>query len=173
MKLELSLPERPGLLHAMPVFDLFMLLWIVFVLGSALSSQTGVAVEMARSQFELERHTRSLVVTIAPGETEPQLYLGRDAMRFEELEGALRELQTEGEAANSRVLLRSDQSVPVGAQRRVEEMALALGFMVAVLGGEQAEEPALEDAPAPLPAPEEPSELSPPAPGSERETQAE
>lgn len=135
------MPERPGLLHALPVFDLFMMLWIVFVLGSALSRQTGVSVELPASKFELERYQNTLVVTIASGETGPQVYFGRDAVTFDELQTRLRELHSAGAQTNSIVLLRSDQSIPVGAQRRIEEMALALDFRVAVLGSDEAEPP--------------------------------
>ncbi len=152
MKLELTLPERPGLLHALPVCDLFLVLWIVFMLGSALSRQTGVAVEMPASQFQLERYSDSLVVTLATGDGEPQLYLGRNAVSFEELEQQLKRLHDKGTQANSIVLLRTDAATPVGVQRRVQEMALALDFRVAVLGEEQA--PANEAQPQPAPKPE-------------------
>ena len=136
----MTLPERPGLLHALPVFDLFMMLWIVFVLSAALTRQSGVSVELPASRFELERYNQTLVVTIASGELGPQLYFGRDALGFEELQGRLEELHKKGAQRNSILLLRADQSIPVGAQRRIEEMALALGFRVAVLGSDEVDE---------------------------------
>ena len=144
MKLELSLPERPGLLHALPVFDLFLMLWIVFVLSSALDRQSGVAVELPASQFELERYRSTLVVTIASGELAPQLYLGRDALDFVELKTRLRELHDKGVQRQAIVLLRSDHSIPVGIQRRVEEAALDLGFRVAILGAGDADKNLIE-----------------------------
>ena len=154
MKLELSLPERPGLLHALPVFDLFLMLWIVFVLSSALNRQTGVAVELPASQFELERYHSTLVVTIASGEPAPQVYLGRDAVSMDELQVRLQELHDKGAQRHAIVLLRADQSIPVGVQRRIEELALNLGFRVAVLGAEQAEEEQPESKPEAQPKPE-------------------
>ena len=154
MKLDLSLPERPGLLHALPVFDLFLMLWIVFVLSSALNRQTGVAIELPASQFELERYDNTLVVTIASGEPAPQVYFGRDALSVEELQARLQKLHDKGAQRNSLVLLRADRSIPVGVQRRIEELALELDFRVAVLGVEQTEPAPAEVKPEPAPEPE-------------------
>ena len=156
MKLELTLPERPGLLHALPVCDLFLVLWILFMLGSSMSRQPGVAVELPSSQFQLERYSETLVVTINSADGEPRLYFGRDAISFEELGDQLKRLQAEGATTDSIILLRSDEATPVGAQRRVEEMALALDFRVALLGtdGEDASTvPGFESQPEPEVAP--------------------
>ena len=141
------MPERPGLLHALPVCDLFLMLWIAFVLGSALSRQTGVAVELPASQFQLERYRESVVISIASGENQAQLYYGRDAVTFEELERQLKRLHDNGAQADTLVLLRTDHAAPVGAQRRVEELALDLDFKVALLGAD--EPPQQPDAPEP------------------------
>lgn len=144
------MPERPGLLHALPVCDLFLMLWIAFVLGSALSRQTGVAVELPNSRFQLERYEQTLVVTIASGDQQPQLYLGRDAVSFEGLQGRLQDLHTQGAQADTLILLRTDQAVPIGAQRRVEEMALSLDFQVGLLGSDEPQkEPNIEPEAAP------------------------
>ena len=51
------------------------------------------------------------------------------------------------------MLLRADRSIPVGVQRSIEELALDLGFSVAVLGAELGEQEALE--------PESPAEPEP------------
>jgi biopolymer transport protein ExbD len=110
-------------------------------------------VELPSSQFELERYRNTLVVTIASGEAQPRLYFGRDAVSFEELEDRLKKLQEEGAQADSIVLLRADQDTPVGAQRKVEEMALALDFDVALLGGEEQTEPSVEVPPEAQPEP--------------------
>ena len=136
MKLELIFPERPGLLHALPVCDILLMLWIAFLLGTALTRQSGVSVEMPSSQFQLDRYRNSLVVTLASGETGPRLYLGRDAVSFEQLREELTRFQDQGAPADTLVLLRTDHDVPSGAQRRVEEMALALDFQVALVGSD-------------------------------------
>jgi len=136
LKLELSLPERPALLHALPLCDLLLMLWILFVLSTALLRQSGVAVELPVSSFQLERYQESHVITLAPGAEGPRLYLGRDRVRLDELQQRLTGLRDEGAAARSLILLQADASIPVGMTRQVEEMALALGFHVALLGGD-------------------------------------
>lgn len=141
MKLELSLPERPNLLHALPVCDLLLMLWILFVLGSAMLRQSGVAVELPASQFQLERYQETHVITLVPGEDGPRHYLGRDAVSPAQLRERLQLLHDEGAPARSIILLRADQAIPMGAARRVEEMALGLGFRVALLGSDQAPTP--------------------------------
>lgn len=137
MKLELSLPERPNLLHALPLCDLLLMLWILFVLGSTMLRQAGVAVELPASQFQLERYQETHVITLVPGEGGPRYYLGRDAVDLVGLRGRLQQLHDEGAPARSVILLRADQAVSFGAARQVEEMVLGLGFRVALLGSEQ------------------------------------
>ena len=78
MKLESTLPERPGLLHAVPVLDLFALLWLMVLLAPSLLQQSGVSVELPPSRFKLDRFPDALVVTLGPGEAEPRIHFGRD-----------------------------------------------------------------------------------------------
>lgn len=134
MKLELSLPERPGLLHAVPVFDLFVVLWLLFLLSSALLRQSGVMVSLPPSQFELERFQDTIVVTLGPGEQEPSIHLGRDAVSLDELIKRFEVLKNDGAQTSSVVLLQSDRSAPVGFQRRLTELILGMGFRMAIVG---------------------------------------
>ena len=134
MKLELTLPERPGLLHAVPILDLFALLWLLFLLTPLLSRQSGVAVELPPSRFQLERYQDSLVVTLGPGETEPRIHFGRDAVSLAELAARLEKLRAEGAPAKVIVLLQTDAGTPVGTERQVTEMVLGKGFRLALVG---------------------------------------
>ncbi len=134
MKLELSLPERPGLLHAVPVFDLFVLLWLLFLLSSALLRQSGVMVNLPPSQFELERFQNTIVVTLGPGEKQPSIHLGRDVVTMDELVSRFQVLKEDGAQASSVVLLQSDRGTPVGFQRSLIEVILSMGFRMAMVG---------------------------------------
>ena len=137
MKLETSLPERPGLLHAVPVLDIFALLWLLFLLGPSLLRQSGVTVELPPSRFQLERFADTLVITLGPGEDEPMIHLGRDAVKFPELEARLEKLRVEGAPAKAIVLLQTDAGTPVGTEREVSEMVLGKGFRLAMVGANQ------------------------------------
>ena len=130
----MTLPERPGLLHAVPILDLFALLWLMVLLGPMLLQQSGVAVDLPPSRFQLERFQDTLVVTLGLGETEPRIHLGRDAVSFPELANRLDKLRSEGAPAKAIVLLQTDAGTPVGVERQVAEMVLGKGFRLAMVG---------------------------------------
>lgn len=130
----MSLPERPGLLHAVPVLDIFALLWLLFLLGPSLLRQSGVAVDLPPSRFQLERYQDTLVITIGPGEAEPRIHLGRDAVSLADLATRLEQLRAEGAPAGTIVLLQTDKGTPVGVERQITELVLGRGFRMALVG---------------------------------------
>lgn len=137
----MSLPERPGLLHAVPVLDIFVLLWLLFLLSSSLLRQSGVTVELPPSRFQLDRFQNTFVVTLGLGENEPRIHFGRDAVTLVELSARLDQLRGEGGQANSIVLLQSDAGTPVGVEREVAELVLGKGFRLAMVGANLPDEP--------------------------------
>ncbi|MEO7097941.1 MAG: biopolymer transporter ExbD [Luteolibacter sp.] len=135
MKLEMTLPERPGLLHAVPVLNLFALLVFFLLLGPSLVLRSGVAVEMPPSRFQMQRYQDALVVTLGPDGPQPYIYLGRDPVKtLEELSVRLKKLRSDGAAAKSIVLLQTDAGTPVGLEREVTELVLGEGFRLAFVG---------------------------------------
>ena len=130
----MSLPERPGLLHAVPVLNVFALLWLLFLLGPSLSRQSGVAVDLPPSKFQLERYQDSLVVTLGPGDETPRIHFGRDSVTMAELGDRLEILRSEGATAKTIVLLQTDAGTPVGLDRQVSELVLEKGFRLALVG---------------------------------------
>jgi biopolymer transport protein ExbD len=147
LKLETTLPERPGLLHAVPVLDIFALLWLLFLLGPSLLRQSGVSVELPPSRFQLERYRETLVITLGPGVDGPRIHLGRDQLDLPELTARLEKLRGEGAPAKAMVLLQTDAGTPVGLERQVSEIVLGKGFRLALVGANM-----------PAPAPETSSE---------------
>lgn len=134
MKLEMTLPERPGFLHAVPVLNLFALLLLFLLLGPSFVMHSGISVDMPPSRFQMERFRDSLVVTLGPGQPHPRIHLGRDAMTIPELTARLQTLRDEGKAAKSIILLQTDAGTPVGVEREVTEVILEKGFRVAYVG---------------------------------------
>ena len=134
MKLEMTLPERPGFLHAVPILNIFALLLLFFLLGPALVLQSGVAVDLPPSKFQMERYQDALVVTLGPGEPGPRIHLGRDSVTPAELAERLDKLRADGAPAKTIVLLQTDTGTPVGVEREVTELALSKGFRVALVG---------------------------------------
>ncbi len=137
MKLETHLPERPGLLHAVPVMDIFVLLWLLFLLGPSLLRQSGITVELPPSRFQLERYQETLVITLGPGEAGPRIHLGRDAVGLDALDAQLEALRIDGAPARAIVLMQTDAGTPVGLERQVSEMVLEKGFRLALVGANQ------------------------------------
>jgi biopolymer transport protein ExbD len=152
MKLEHSLPERPGLLHATPVFDIFALLLLFFLLGPSFVLQSGVRVDPPPSRFQLERFDETLVVTLVSGTIDgaPKVYLGREAVTADGLATRLRALHRDGASQQAVVLLKSDQNTPIKVEREIAETIIEAGFRLALVGrlpdeGEVAETPPTED----------------------------
>ena len=145
MKLEMTLPERPGFLHAVPILNIFALLLLFFLLGPSLVLQSGVAVDLPPSKFQMERYQDALVVTLGPGEPGPRIHLGRDAVTQAELGARLDLLRAAGAPAKTIVLLKSDSGTPVGVEREIAELVLGRGFRLAMVG----KNPAFEVVPIP------------------------
>lgn len=134
MKLETTLEERPGFLHALPLFDLFALVTMLLLLGPMFLSQSGISVEMPSSRFQMQRYGDSIVVTVGPGDSEAALYLGRRALTLGELASSLEELQKDERMSRALVLLKADVNTTVGMERKVSEIILAAGFKMALVG---------------------------------------
>ncbi len=134
MKLEMSLPERPALLHALPVVNLFALLWLLQVAGASLMNQSGVMVDLPLTRFQLERFEQTLVVTLADSGENVRIHFGREPVDLAGLESRLENLRAQGASARLVVLLQSDVGTQVGVEREVSELILAKGFRLALVG---------------------------------------
>lgn len=134
MKLVMTLPERPGFLHAVPILNIFALMQLFFLLGPSLVMQSGVSVDLPPSRFQMDRYEQSLVVTLGPGEGGPRIHFGRDAVTREELARRLDELRDKDVQTKAIVLLQTDAGTPVGEEREVAEMVVSKGFRMALVG---------------------------------------
>lgn len=133
MKLEMSLPERPGFLHVVPILNIFALL-LFFLLGPSLGLQSGVAVDLPPSKFQMERYQNAWVVTLGPGEPNPRIHFGRDLVTRDELSARLEKMRSEGAVAKAIILLQTDSGTPVGVEREITELVLGQGFRMALVG---------------------------------------
>jgi biopolymer transport protein ExbD len=133
MKLESTLPERPGFLFVVPAFNLFALLLVFFLLGPSFVSQSGVAVELPVSRFQMERQADASVVTITAGDP-PGYWVEREPVSLGQLSERLDARRGSESSPATSVLLRVDKGVPVEVQRKVAEIALQKGLRVYLLG---------------------------------------
>ena len=132
MKLESTLPERPGFLFVVPAFNLFALLLVFILLGGQFVSQSGVAVELPVSRFQMERQSDASVVTVTADP--PGYWLEREPVTLAQLSERLDARRGSESAPATTVLLRVDKGVPVETQRNVAEIALQKGLRVYLLG---------------------------------------
>ncbi len=134
MKLETTLDERPGFMHALPLFDLFIMVTMLLLLGPAFLSQSGISIELPASQFQIQRYQKSIVITLHSGEAGQQIYLGREAVTREELQARLEELKVDEVMSRAMVLLKTDLGTPSGVQSEMIDLILRLGFKVGLVG---------------------------------------
>lgn len=134
MKLETTLDERPGFLHAMPLFDLFALITMLLLLGPLFLSQGGISVEVPTSRFQMQRYGDSVVVTVGSGGEEAPIYLGRQIVTLGELGAQLATLKLDERMGRAVVLLKTDTQTTVGMERKVSEVVLRAGFRLALVG---------------------------------------
>jgi biopolymer transport protein ExbD len=130
----MTLPERPGFLHVLPVVDLFLLLVLFFMVSPSLLLQSGLKIELPPSKFQMERFQDTLVVTLSPGQPPSNIHYGRRPLTFDELATILDEKRADGLGAKVVVLLQSDVETPVHFEREVAEMILGKGFRLALVG---------------------------------------
>jgi len=138
MKLHSTLPERAGFLQALPIFDLFLLLLVLFLLGPSFVNQSGVQVELPLSRFRMPQHADATVVTLTRGDP-PVAWLERE--RVSEVELIERLAGRRAELSGVPVLyLRSDGEVASRHERRIAELALQQGYRVFLLGAPEERE---------------------------------
>ncbi|MDP4624956.1 MAG: hypothetical protein NWT08_07445 [Akkermansiaceae bacterium] len=106
-----------------------LLLMSPMFLGSS-----GVMVDVPVSEFQMERFDESIVVTLGPGGEQGKLYLGRTAIKLEDLPDLLEELRADEARARTIILLKSDVGTSVGMERKVSEIILRSGFKMALVG---------------------------------------
>lgn len=110
MKLEMTLPEKPGFLHALPLIDLLALVMLFPLLTTSLAPQAGAEVELPETNFRLQRVSNPIVVSVTGG-TDPQFWVGKEQVDRDHLLGAVR-LRAEdwGEGGSAAVLLKVDKT---------------------------------------------------------------
>ena len=130
MKLEMSLPQRPGLIYTMPVLDILVLVLIFPLLGSSFSTDAGVSLRLQDTSHRFERMERSIIVTIK-GMKEREIYINRRLVDEGEL---LSELAKEAKKWKSGgrvgIIYRVDKQVPSGYKDRISDMLLGADYQV-------------------------------------------
>lgn len=136
MKLQTSLPENVGFLHAVPLFNLFAVLLMCYTLGPKLEEKTGVTINVPASLFQLERYEEAAVITMTAGDLQ-ELYIGTQRISLTELDVQLDEQLEKSAGANRAIVIMADRLVSSEQLRQVAEICLRKGLRVVMAGGER------------------------------------
>lgn len=130
MKLEMSLPAKPGMLHALPLLDILALvmLFVMVLDNSSRASQAGVQIELPETNFRLQRVAKPVLLTITGGE-EPRYWVGRQRVERSNLLAAIDEAAGKSEEVGRRpaVLMQVDKSADSTAMEISYEL-LSAGY---------------------------------------------
>ena len=130
MKLELSLPQRPGLIYTMPVLDILVLVLVFPLLGSSFTTDAGIELSLPDTGHRFDRMEHSIVVTVK-GTTQRQIFINRRLVKERDMldELAKEAVSWQGGGAVG-IIFRVDKRVPSGYKTRIGDKLLAEGYRV-------------------------------------------
>ncbi|MGB2403356.1 MAG: ExbD/TolR family protein [Akkermansiaceae bacterium] len=137
MKLEMTLPARPGFLHMLPGLDIIALILMFPLLGPSFVQQTGIDVQVHESPWRYEQMDNPIVVTLgaAVGDEVVPVWVNKDQVSLGSLEAAIDALRSEeGGDAITTAVIRSDVSVPSGVEKEVVNRVIKLGLKCGLIG---------------------------------------
>jgi biopolymer transport protein ExbD len=135
MKLQTTLPESVGFLHAVPLFNLFAILLLCFSLGDRLEEKKGISVALPSSFFQLSRYEEAAVITLT-SEGLKQMYWNTQIINLDRLNELLDEKVAKGIDSNSTIVIRSDKNISSELMRQVVEICVKKGFRVVLAAGQ-------------------------------------
>lgn len=134
MKLEMTLPSRPGFLHMLPGLDIIALILVFPLLGPSFVRQTGIDVQLHQSPWRYKQMDNPIVITLGAGRNTP-MWINKKLVPMKDLEAEIRRMREEqGEDTITTAVIKSDVSVPSGIEKRVVNRILKLGLNCGLLG---------------------------------------
>ncbi len=134
MKLQLTIPSKPGFLHMLPGLDVIALLLIYPLMGASLVQETGIGVTLHESPWSYGQSSSPVVVTLGAGQGSP-LWVNKKLIQSEDLESEITKIrESEDGSLMTSVVLRSDVAVSSRAEKEVMHRILKLGLDCKLLG---------------------------------------
>ncbi|MBT7958415.1 MAG: hypothetical protein HN759_03695 [Akkermansiaceae bacterium] len=133
MKLQLTLPAKPGFLHTLPALDVIALVLVFPLLGPSFVQQTGIEVKLHESTWRYEQMENPIVITLGAGQNRP-LWVNKKRIPIAKLEEEVKRLRNEegGESITTAVL-KSDVSVPSGVEKEIIDRIKTMGLNCGLL----------------------------------------
>ncbi len=128
MKLESTLPERPGLIFVTPGFDFVLLLLALVMLTGVVARESLVEVQLPPSEFRGVRiaEEKLVLVTVRQGRDEPVFYVGKEKVGRDQLEVAIQ--QAVDSKSTSNVTVQCDERISLGVEQELTDLVTRLGL---------------------------------------------
>lgn len=122
MKLEMTLPSRPGLIHMLPGMDILALVLILPLIASSFKSNAGIEIVLPKSKLRLALLERSVQVSIK-GVVNPKIWVNKREVKEKDLlEAIASEISAKEDTGTVVIALQVDVKVPSGYKQRIIEM---------------------------------------------------
>ncbi|BDS05950.1 hypothetical protein NT6N_09900 [Oceaniferula spumae] len=134
MKLQLTLPSKPGFLHTLAGLDIIALILVFPLLGPSFVQQTGIEVTVHESPWRLKQMDNPIVITLGAGRGTP-LWVNKKQVPLDELEAEIQRLRDEeGGDTITTAVVRSDVDVSSGVEKDVINRILKIGLNCGLAG---------------------------------------
>jgi len=134
MKLELTLPDKPGFLHMLPGLDILALVLVYPLFGPSFVQQTGINVTLHESSWRYEQMENPVVITLGAGEDTP-MWINKRQVLLADLESEIKRLQSEEDGNTiTTAVLRTDVLVPSGVEKDVINRVIKIGLDCGLIG---------------------------------------
>ena len=131
MKLAMSIPERPGFMQVLPLFDVLALLLVFLTLGSTFIVEQGIAVRLPESSARLTRFLNPIELTLSGGD-DPAVFVEGKRTELARIGEELQALMTERRwSSGDTVLIKADESLAMGRYAEVVEIIQETGLRAA------------------------------------------
>ncbi|MGC6426096.1 MAG: biopolymer transporter ExbD [Akkermansiaceae bacterium] len=126
MKLNLTVPERPGLIFFIPGFDFLVLVLALVMLTGVAARESYVDISLPRSEFRGSGlgGEQPVIIEVRYSGKGTSFYIGRNLVEEENLAEVI---QANAEELSTRtVLLRIDQSAPLWVEQKLADLCIRL-----------------------------------------------
>lgn len=132
MKLNLTVPEKPGMIYFIPGFDFLALVLALVMLTGVTARESFVDIALPRSEF---RGTglggeQPVIIEVRYGGSGASYYIDRNLVPEDQLEDTL--LKNTEELSTRFVLLRIDQAAPLWIKFRLTDLCTRLDLIAKI-----------------------------------------
>lgn len=128
MKLNLTVPERPGMMYFLPGFDFIALILALVMLTGVVAKESYVDISLPESEFRGKGFgdEQPVVVGIRYSGKGPTYYVSREPVDEADLEAAI--IENASTLSTRLVVLRIDRNAPLWVEQKMKDLCDRLDF---------------------------------------------